>query len=1046
MQYSRISLVLLFAICIGAFLVRVEGIKWPKLHPDEIVIGTWLEQTTRSVYIHDRVYPNGFFALARPFVFACKVLRGLSDKFDYVCGHIDRVRGVRTDGIYFGRWFNALAGTLLCVLVFLLVSVISRSRSAGLVAAGLVGFSRYAVEHSHYAETDIAALLMLVLALWLWAIAHDSSRLRLFLAAAFVSGFAAGTKFTLIALVPLVLVEAIVFGLRKHLIKAVCLGIIVFAAGFVLANPAVLLDWHWFWSEMAAEKQRVFAETILNLGSLGAQPGVKALHHLKLFCGHALTLGWPWLILIMAGLPCAILNAEARRHWTILLFLPVIYAGYWLYMAPWVRSQEFLLFLPSFAALAMLPLAALWRSKSSIGRALVVIVALVALAVSGAGGLRVADLFGWKDTRVQAMEWLQVNLPSDGRVAAESYAEAACPVTLQPPLAIKKIERDGIAPLLVNGADYFLRAASVSGRGLHHPLTGELYPGPLENLRQFTDVSTLLRSWAPLPPQGLATFASPVIELYGLKHFTPDLFLRASLPQPALIVNADQNPVGRETFCPVGYQLGCAKALLIDRLPQTIAVGGPDDLGSPVFLVLNTAERPAVINVRGFGARKKVALAPYDTCAIPLARPAWSLAAEPYEKITLSAEPVEDVLYIPCYARVVFSVEEVVRLFLDTAREDKIADYFSEELLECELGPELKYILAVRTGARPASAQVGELARRQIDKCLKADPGSISINGINGFYYGQFAGARLQKPYELACGPQGDQFTRTPFQTAIKVLDLHLPEGRSNGQAPGASALPGDPYSQIFPLPILAARGKYELRGEIMLQLTNLKGTSAVPLTVEVQGDHNARVAVALEPGKWRAFSMLLRPSRETQPCLELRAPVAVQVRLKNMEIAWTMASALESLRDELASNDQLPPGAESALRNRKALAEFTPWLALVGFNFDPTTREVNCVFEALRDDTPKLAVTFWIKRRGEWRRKYVQPIGAKQWMHRREREVVVCRLDSAFGATLDVDKLGLGISTDVAWHPGAITSAGGGYVVPFSSIMNASKPDLTGN
>ena len=1052
MQRPRIIFVLLFAICIGAFFIRAEGIKWPKLHPDESVIGVWLERSTHDVYIKDRVYPNGFFALTRPFVLAGHTLIRLNERFAYHCGAIDRIRGAKPDGIYFGRWFNVWAGTFLCVIVFLMVSRITCSRWGGLLAASLIGFTPYAVEHSHYAETDIAALLMLAVALWFWVIAQESGGRRWFLAAALTSGFAAGTKFTLTALVALVLVGSVLDGCRrpaagwwKPLIKAVCFGILLFGAGFILANPAMLLDWKWFWAGMAAEKQRVFSETMLNLGPLGAQPGVKALHHLRLFCGNAATMGWPWLLLIIIGLPCAVIG-KVRRYWPVLLMFPALYAVYWLFMAPWVRSQEFLFFLPSFAALAVLPLVALWRSQYFVGRVLVIIMALTAIMINGDNGLRVAGIFGWKDTRVQATEWLQTHLPSESRIAAESYAEAACPATFNPPASIRKIERDGISSLIEHGADYVLRAVSIGERGLRHPLTDELYAGAGKNMNDFMANSTLLRAWAPLPPQGLATFASPVIELYGLKHFAPAISLQAELPQPALIVNCNQNPAGRETFCPVGRRLGCAQALLVDRLPQTIAIGGPEELAQSVFLVLNTAERPAVIDVSGLGVKKKVALAPYDTCAVPLKRSSWLKCSGPFEKIILRAEPVAGVLYIPCYARIAFTVDEAVRIFLDTAREDKIADVFSKELLERELSPDLKYVLFARLGvqqpAGPAKLQIAGV-RDRIEKALQAGPALVAINGVSAYYYDRFARTRLQWPYELSCGPRSEQYDRAPLQSADAIFELQLSEAQEADRR--INQVPAGEYCQALPLPVLVPRGKHELRGEIMLRVEDTASGAGVPLTVIIAGENRPASVMQMEPGKKHNFSLCLNPGREIQPCLEFRAPAAVQVHLRNMELVWSLASALETLRDDLIAAD-LPPAAEQALEQHTTLARFPPWLALVGFHFDAGTREVKCVFEALRDHTPKLAVTFWIQRRGEWRRRQVQPLGLKNWLKKGERETAVIRLGTAFGALPDINKIGLGVETDVLWHPGALASAAGGYIIPFSGIMNSIKPDKADN
>lgn len=1093
MPNSKICLFLLFVICVGAFLIRAEGIKWPKLHPDEHAIGAWVEKSLQNIYIKDRVYPNGFFMLARPFVFTGRAIIRLNERFDYNCGKTDRIRSVQPDGIYCGRWFNVWAGALLCAIMFLFVSRMTRSQWAGLLAAGLIGFSQYAVEHCHYAETDIAALLCLAGALWFWAIARDTSAARWFIAAAFISGFAAGTKFTLMALGVIVFIEAILFarrrstgGWRKQAIGAACLGLLLFGAGFTCANPAVLLDFKWFWAGMAAEKQRIFSETMLNLGYLGAQPGVKYLHHLWRFCGHAVTLGLPWIVLIAVGLPCAVPRlggvspqadeawvGTARRYWSVLILFPAAFAFYWIFMAPWVRSQEFLFFMPSFTALAVLPLIVLWRSKYFIGRALALIFALMALVVNGGNGLRIANLFGWKDTRIQAMEWLQINLPLESRIAAESYAEAGCPATLNPPLAIRKIERDSVKPLIDYGADYLLRAAGVSGRGLRHPLSGKLYSEPAVNLKQFMAGSTLLCSWAPLPPQGLATFISPVVELYGMKRFAPTISLQAELPQPALIVNADQNPVGRQTFFPVGHGLGCAKALLIDRLPQTIAVGGPESLHQAVFLVLNTAERPAVIDVRGFGMEKQVALEPYDTCVVPLKRPEWRPRVNPFETITLKAAPVKDVLYIPCFARIAFTVGAAARIFLDTGREDKIAEYFPEELLERELSPDLKYIISTKPGLRqiaerspvpdwgpssprlsgsagafrPGERRAGRraasrLCAGKLEKCLQTDPSLVSINGVSGYYYEQFARARLQQPYDLACGPQREEYARAPLQNAVKIIDLKLPEEQEDWQKINQAPKNRD-YYQTLTLPVLVARGKYELRGEVMLRLKETRSDSVVPLTVFMAGETDAAGKIELQPGQWRDFSLILQPGREIQPCLELRAPVPVQVHLRNMEIGWSLVSALESVRNDLAAagrsnNEQSgkpPPDKEWALKDPPVFTLFTPWLALVGFDFDPGTREIKCVFEARRNDTPKLAATFWLLRRGEWRKKQVQALGVRKWLNKGERETVAVRLNQAFSNIQDSEKLGLGIETDVLWHAGAIPAESGAYVIPFSRL-----------
>lgn len=1022
MKRAKIYQLLLGLVCLGALLVRVEGLYWPKLHPDEPVIGAWLG--AQRFYIRDRVYPNGFFVLARPVVMLEEARLRLQQRFNYFCGAIDRERGLKPDGIYVGRWCNALAGALLGLMAFRLAAGICRSPWAGLVAAGLLGFAQYPVEHSHYAETDIAALLVMMLALWLWVVARDTGKARWLAIAALVSGFAAGTKFTLMVLAPLLIVEAVLFARPRRplarLLPAggwVAAGLLLFALGFALANPAVVLNWSWFWSGLAAEQKRVFAETMLNLGPLGARPAVRYLHHLQELRLYARTLGYPWLALIAAGLPCACLGA-ARRHWPVLILFPLIFGFYWVFMAPWVRSQEFLFFLPALAALAVLPLQALWRAQHYAGRGAAALIAAAAIWVNGSHGWRVAELFGWKDTRLLARQWLSSRLPLASRVAVESYAEAACP-ELWPALSLRKIEEQGMDFLRVRQPDYLVRAASITGRGLRHPLTGGLYPEAQRQWQQFSAGSELLGAWAPLSAPGLATFASPRLELYGLRPCAPAVALRVELPQPALIVNGDQNTVGRQTFFPIGRELGSRTALLIDQLPQTIAIGGPAPLNTPVFLVFNTRERPAVINVRGFGHKQKAALAPYDTAVVALKRSGYSLDQPPFEKITLQAEPVEDVLYIPCFARIAFSVAEAARLVLETGRPDRLAEYFSEERLEQELPPDLKYIIAVQAGfwsMAERNAAAAQARGRQIEQGLPAESSAVAVNGHSGYFYDQLARLRWQRPDELAwISPQ---------------------EAETAGAEEG--------YYLRLLLPILLARGEYELRGELMLRTPAGAPAAGLPMVFKQSAGWSNQVSqLALQPGQWHNFQLTLQADREMQPCFEFQAPVAAQLYLRNLEITWSLAAALKAARNELAAaaaahklHRLAGPKAAAAPAGQRPAEIFAPWLALVEFAFDPRAGEVKCVFEALRDDTPPLAATCWMRRHGAWRRKQVQSISSGQWLRKGERKAITIRLNAALRA-LDAGQLGLGVETDVEWHAGAIPLAEGGQVAPFARLID---------
>jgi len=1091
---------LLVLACIGAFLIRANGLKWPEFHPDEGVIGIWLERSPAHLCVCDRVYPNGFLTLARPFVFVYRAAAYLGERWNYFCGAIDRVDRNTPDGILFGRWFNVFAGAFVCLFVFLMASRMAKSQWAGLAAACLVGFAQYAVEHSHYAETDIAALLALSVFFLFLVMAVDLAALRWLLAAALAAGFAAGTKFTLIALAPIVLLEAVLFAMRHltgpgtlappsadnvvlerraelngHIMKSgskwaarsardscrrpdswlhaliyIGLVILLFAVGFVCANPDLLLRFRWFYEGLGHEKYRVYGETASLLGAAGAQKSVKYLLHCRLLNTHALTLGLGWLALIAASLPCLAFGAM-RRYFSVLIVFPVLFAFYWIFMAPWVRSQEFLLFLPSAAALAVIPLAALWRTKHFFFRVACLALAVLALTMNACNGLRVAELFGWKDTRLIAREWLEERLPMESRLAAEFYARNACVNMPAARVVIRKVEAEGMAPLREQGVDYFLRAAGVRGRGLRHPLTDELYPGARSNLTCFTRDSTLLAAWAPLPPAGLATFISPDIELYGLKHFEPALSLQAEAPQPALIVNADEKPVGRQTFCKTGRRLGCADALLVDRVPRTIAIGGPGALESPAYLVLTTAERPAQINVRGFGLFRNVALEPYDAAVVPLRRSGRRLFKKPFETVTLSAEPVRDVLYIPCYARVVFSVSEAVRIFLDAGRADRILKYFSGEVLAKELGVDLKSLLAAGRRADqagnlvPDAKQIAEL-KTVLEQCLRTNVEAVVFNGVNGYYFNRFARARLQSVYDFSCGPERGEYEKTPLQNAVRILDLQPSDD-------GA----GEKYSAQLLLPVLIARGRYELHGEIMMAESVVTNTGVPVDAYFATGGSAGRIV--LHAGRWIPFSLALEPHREAQPCLRLVAPASCQIRLRNMELTWNLADVLKSLRNELerAEAGQLQGGpaapravpsavadpisgdrekSRSSTKTLQNQPQFGPWLKLVGFDFDAQKREAGCVFEVLQDDIPPLEVAFWIERHGEWRRRQTMSLAPGKRLVAGEKIILTAPLNATlFKHGMDMRRLGLGIETDVLWHAGAISTVDQGMVVPFANL-----------
>ncbi len=855
--------------------------------------------------LKEKFYAHGFFHLVKPAIWISRGWDYTSNAIAFQRGLKDRVHRTDENAVMVARWFNVWIGTLVCLAVYLLVRRITDSSWAGVFGAALLGLAQYPVEHSHYAETDMAMLLCLATALWLIAVAVETRRKLVFILAALVVGFAVGTKFTLYMLLPVILVLSVTFD-RPSLSLKTCVragglflaGLVCFLLGFMVAMPEVT-DLGWFFKGMAHEKARIFGETALNLGPLRNDSQVRYMMHARELLESLSTLGWGWLILAAGGLPCLALRAF-RRFWTITLLFPILFLIYWIFQAPWVRSQEFMILMPVLAVWAAVLLVVFWRYCPGWWRPAVIVLAAIALATNGINGCRAASLFGWTDTRLLAKQWLQTHMPPQRTIATENYADYAWVDTGKPPVCIRKVEKEGLTYLRAQAADYLLRAASNAGRGLQNPLTDTLYPEPCKLFDEFIRESEKLRAWAPLPPQGLATFVSPAIELYGLKRFPFEYKINLELPQPLWVNNYIDGTKGRQTFFPVGHKLGAATGVLIDHLPRVIAVGGPEAPQGPVYLILNTAEREAAVNIRGFGQMRQATLAPYAAAIVPLERSRRHPRLSQFEEITLCTERVEGVLFVPCFARVAFSPSEAARICLDLGAEEAVWKTFSEQDLAQTCDPTTVYLLAVRS-ARWALAGRLEAAAGRVESALTAmarsDPAAVRLNGNSGYYYNEFARVRMDEVPRKIAGPRDKRDVRQFIQeTTTKVcLDMTAADQPAPGRAPL--------YEAALQLPVRLARGRYIFYGEIT---TEAEGATNAPAGAAFEfyyGQPEQRLACpgAVCPDTWAPLTFEFPVARETQPRFIVRTHTPAKLYIRNTEIRWNLASVLDSVRNDLA-------------------------------------------------------------------------------------------------------------------------------------------------
>ncbi len=1095
-----IHMILLALICLAAFWLRTEGINWPKFHPDEYPIATWIERTAEHGYFVDKVYASGFFMLALPVQSIVRSVQRHANAFAFHKNATDRMENETFDAIMFARWLNVWLGTLICLLFYGLARRVTGSGGAGVMAAALFAFAQYPVEHSHYGETDMAMLFMLTLALRLWAGAIGNRRLPIFGAAALVSGFAAGTKFPLLLLAAVVVVMGLIgtghpitwrgftrrsAGLAKALVY-VGLGLGLFTLGLLLANPRIVMDWNGFFAGLAWEGRRLYAETALNMGPLRHNADIRYAHHVLALTRCAMTLGWGWIGLLLIGIPCAFLK-EYRRFWPILIFFPALYTCYWIFTAPWVRSQEFMNYLPALAVLATLPLLGLWRTRRSLLRVAAVLMACVMLLLNAENGLRVAALFGWTDTQLLARQWLAQRLPDSVRLAAEPYTERACPEVRNPPQAVGgKIEYRGMSALKEQGFDFVLRSTSHVGRGLIHPLTGERYPENERLFNEFRDHSERLAAWAPLARGNLATFASPSIELWGLAHFSPKHKLALEVSQPLLISDPYISACLRPTFFPIGGKLGSASGLRVDKRPRMLASGGPEKPAEPVHLVLNTEERGAVIQVQGFGRRQSVTLAPYSMAILPLSQFYWPGQGMPFERITLAAVPHRDITYIPCYARIAYSPDEAARICADLGQPDVFWQFFTAADLARMKDPIRRYLLAVRSERWDEAdrwEQAALQAATELTASIKADPADVEINGTSGYYYEALARSRLLKHI---------------------CLDFALPNQSIDGF-----------IENSVNLPIRLARGIYELSGEWLVKTEPVP--KKIPTNIEYTINRQQpwqEYRPGESPARWQHFTTRFSLDNEMPLSITVRSKTPVKLYCQNLTIHWSLSSTLTVLdrslnivravhalrRDQpaaalalldgmdascdfpdvleirqlkfqalLAIKDSAPARLTDAAKDVLALAPATytclstlaaknpaagvkaqdlvatlqqplacgQFLALIGCAFDPARKELACVFEVLKNETPPLAVSLNTRQHGKWRKRQIEALSARPRLHRGERVALHIALDDSFGVQPAVENIALGIESAVQWHPGVIPIAGRPTgIIPLAEIL----------
>ncbi len=1082
---------LLAGIVFCAVFLRYGGFdRQMEMHPDQPVIVEWMNRTATDGYLKNTVYPGGFFRLYNQFRRAVYPFIQLKQQWRYQLGEIDRVLPLRGINFTLGRHFNVWLASLTCLLVYLLAVTVSGSKWTGLFSALLFCFAPDHIDHAHYVETDIAMVFTLALALWLWARFAQQRTWWLFAAAALASGFAAGTKYILFCLVALGWIFSFYSAASpvpkykwwRILLLLLC-ATAIFAMGFALACPEVM-DWNSFRAGLRGQGARVYGEGITLMGQARSEPFIQLRSHWLWVRDSIEPLGWGSLLAAAMGLLIAGTPAY-RRFWPVLIGFPLFYLYFLLFKAPWIRNQEIMNFLPPWAVLAGLAPYYLWRQPVArrLGRLVAVILLLAAALPVIHTGLLAASLYKWPDTRYLANRWLQRHLPRDSALGLERYTDPAHLNVGRTADFIYKVETAGPTLLKTRNFDGILRNPVSNGRGIRHPLTGQRYPKYQAAFEAFTNQATLLCRWGPLQSDTCKLpFLLPQLELWRLAAPTSSLALQLPLTQPGYI-----SQCGRETFFRAGHELGSAELLLIDKYPRQCAFGGPEMLPRPVFALVNTLERPADLQLRGFGRRIHRQLAPYEAVVLPLKRPSWRPGFNVFELLTVATRPEPHIEYVPCLLRAAFDAPAAAAILQQTGHMRQALDLLITTSMtlpteQMEQITALIYPLAVANSewvlADQWARRAGELHAR-LQTALAMPPESISVNQINGSCYNQCARIRISpsdviaqlviqndlavSPEDFPALPPGVTM-ELPVRLARGIYTITM-AGRPHlrpsqpGAAPGHFAvydyrgrtiaqgpwkiLPDDFSKMEFTMPVgreSAVWLHFVSTTPVMLEYRDLE--IRWEIHDQIRALYNeltaARAAHNLHAGL--ADQALAIMANAAPPCwnelelqrLELAALTAA--RAAPERIGQAARNLLQKSPDYWPALQAVDPDAAQRLpANLVNPIRFSPFLDLVGLyksvTNTPGAASVNqfaLIFEAQDDDTPPLAVRIYRRKNRSWREGVFLPIGpGNRRLQRGERVAVYLAPDAMGGTTFTPADTGVAVQANVRWSPGTLHPEG---------------------
>lgn len=404
MKFFKRHYMILIIMIIGLIL-RVWGINFGlpyKFHQDEpIIVNHALAYGTGDLNPHFFIIPPlasyilfGFYILYFFIGSICGIFRGAEE---FVLTFFRDP----TPFYIIGRVILGILPSILSVYLTYKIALKVVSKKAALYASLVMAVTFLNCINAHYAYTDNLLVLFVILSFISMARLIDNQRRIDYAVTGLVVGLAVATKYNALLLMAPFLIAHIIGKRKEGLSNLINLNVMIFAGTavltFIICNPYSILDASFFWESLTHRIR-------------GGYRGLG--HHLA----YSLFEGLGAIPTILGAIGLVWFLKKDFKKAIFLLSFPVIF-----YIHLVFKSQPF----PRYA-LPMVPFLAIGMAflmfelyekvKTKALKIAIIVVSLLLVMPTTAKSIKADTLFTSKDTRIEAKEWIEKNVPPGTRI------------------------------------------------------------------------------------------------------------------------------------------------------------------------------------------------------------------------------------------------------------------------------------------------------------------------------------------------------------------------------------------------------------------------------------------------------------------------------------------------------------------------------------------------------------------------------------------------------------------------------------------------------